>query len=121
MAHTDSLEVIVQFNDAFNRHDLDAVMNLMTEDCLFENTTPPPDGARYAGQPAVRAAFAAIFAASPRLWLDFEDVFVTEDHGVSRWIYRWDNGPADRGRIRGVDVLRLRDGKIAEKLSYVKG
>jgi ketosteroid isomerase-like protein len=115
------LAVVEAFNEAFNRHDLDALLNLMTEDCIFENTYPPPDGTRFVGQLAVRAAFRAIFEASPRLRLDYEDVFAAGERGIVRWVYHWDNGPHDRGHIRGVDVLRLRAGKIAEKLSYVKG
>lgn len=116
-----ALALIAAFNDAFNRRDLDAVMALMTKDAVFENTAPPPDGARHVGQAAVRAAFAAIFAASPRLHFDYEEVFSMGGRGVVRWSYHWDTGPQDRGHIRGVDVLRLRDGRIAEKLSYVKG
>lgn len=116
-----SLSVIHQFNEAFNQHDVDALMRLMTADCVFENTTPPPDGTRHQGQAAVRAAFAEIFDNSPRLKLQYEDVAAAGDHGIVRWVYYWDNGPQDKGHIRGVDVLRLRDGLIAEKLSYVKG
>jgi len=48
-----TLATIQQFNDAFNRHDVDAVMALMTDDCVFENTYPPPDGERSVGQAAV--------------------------------------------------------------------
>ena len=47
--------VIERFNEAFNRHDVNAIMSLMTEDCVFENTRPSPDGTRITGQPAVRA------------------------------------------------------------------
>ena len=96
-------------------------MALMTDDCIFENTYPPPDGARHEGQAAVRAAFAAIFHNSPRLRLHYEEVAAFEERGIVRWVYHWDNGSEDKGHIRGVDILRLRDGKIAEKLSYVKG
>src|SRR5258708_34299408 len=45
-----TIEVINQFSDAFNRHDVPAVMALMTEDCIFEKTYPPPDGERFEGQ-----------------------------------------------------------------------
>lgn len=116
-----ALHLIEQFNDAFNRHDTAACLSLMTPDCVFENTSPAPDGTRYEGQTAVGAAFEAIFAASPQLYLEFEEIFVYGLRAFSRWVYTWDNGPADRGHIRGVDLFRLRDGKIAEKLSYVKG
>ncbi len=59
------LESIQRFNDAFNRHDVDAIMAAMTEDCVFENTHPPPDGERYEGQVAVRAFWEGFFASSP--------------------------------------------------------
>jgi ketosteroid isomerase-like protein len=116
-----SLPIINQFNHAFNDHDIDLLMALMTDDCVFENTSPPPEGTRHEGQAAVRAAFAAIFHNSPKLRLYYEEVAALEEHGIVRWVYHWDNGPGDKGHIRGVDILRLRDGKIAEKLSYVKG
>jgi len=109
------------FNAAFNRHDVDAVMALMTDDCVFENTFPAPDGTRYAGQSAVRAFWHAFFQASPRAQIEVEDVFVAGDRGVQRWTYRWVDAQGGAGHVRGVDVFRFRDGRVAEKLSYVKG
>lgn len=49
-----TLTTIENFNLAFNKHDVDGVMNLMTEDCLFENTNPMPDGTRIEGAIKVR-------------------------------------------------------------------
>lgn len=108
---------IQRFHDAFNRHDVDAIMALMTDDCIFENTYPPPDGERYEGQAAVRAFWERLFTESPQAYFEVEDSFAAADRGVIRWRYRW----GSTGHIRGVDVFRIRDGKIAEKLSYVKG
>ena len=50
-----TLAAVERFNAAFNRHDVDAVMNAMTEDCIFENTNPQPDGTRLVGAVDVRA------------------------------------------------------------------
>ncbi|MFN8594025.1 MAG: nuclear transport factor 2 family protein [Thermomicrobiales bacterium] len=108
--------VIAAFNAAFNRHDVDAVMALMTDDVVFENTSPPPDGERCVGQEAVRGFWQRFFAASPNAWFDVEDQFTVGDRCLVRWRYSWGDG-----HIRGVDVFRVREGKIAEKLSYVKG
>ncbi|RPI52267.1 MAG: hypothetical protein EHM56_08585, partial [Chloroflexi bacterium] len=47
-------QVVERFNEALNAQDVDAMMDLMTEDCVFENTSPAPDGARYEGKEAVR-------------------------------------------------------------------
>ena len=116
----DPLEVIRLFNDAFNRHDVDAIMALMTEDCVFENTRPAPDGTRYVGQPAVRAFWQQFFFNSPQARFEFGDLFAAGDRAVVCWTYHWVKSDA-AGHVRGVDVFRIRGGKVAEKLSYVKG
>ena len=117
----DSTEaLIIQFNEAFNRHEVEGVMDLMTDDCVFENTNPPPDGARFEGAEAVRAYWQKFFAANPDAHFEIEDIIASGDRCVTRWTYRKikDGKP---WHLRGVDVFRLRDGKVAEKFSYVKG
>ena len=116
-----TLAAVERFNEAFNRHDVDAVMAAMTDDCVFENTTPPPDGARYEGQAAVRAMWEEFFAATPNAAFETEEVFAAAGRAVVRWRYRWRSDTDGEGHIRGVDLFRVRDEKIAEKLSYVKG
>jgi ketosteroid isomerase-like protein len=115
-----AVEVVRRFNDAFNRHDVDAVMALMCDDCVFENTRPAPDGERVEGRQRVRAAWEQLFARSPQAHFDAEEVFGAGDRCVVRWVYSWVKD-GQRGHVRGVDVLRVRDGRVAEKLSYVKG
>ena len=115
-----TLAAVARFNAAFNRHDVAAVMAVMTEDCVFENTRPAPDGERVVGQTAVRAAWEAFFARSPAARFDTEEVFAAGDRCVVRWIYHWVR-EGHSGHVRGVDVFRVREGRVAEKLSYVKG
>lgn len=118
---SDSTQIIIErFNDAFNRHDVDAIMNCMTDDCVFENTRPAPDGTRITGQAAVRAFWEDFFRRSPQAHFDTEEMIAAGDRCIVRWRYSWvrDGAP---GHVRGVDVFRVRDGQVAEKLSYVKG
>ena len=63
---SDTLTVVRRFNDAFNQHDVDAIMAQMTPDCCFENTRPSPNGTRYQGAAAVRAYWEQFFANSPK-------------------------------------------------------
>jgi ketosteroid isomerase-like protein len=112
-------KLLQEFNRAFNRHDVDAMMRLMTEDCLFENTFPPPDGERYAGQAAVRAFWEKFFEASPQAHIEIEETFSDGEGACQRWVYSW--GGSSPGYVRGVDVFHLRGGRIAGKFSYVKG
>ena len=116
-----TLAAIARFNEAFGRHDVDAVMAAMTDDCVFENTSPSPDGTRYEGQAALRACWEAFFAASPLAIFETEEVFASGDRCVVCWRYRWGGTGDGAGHVRGVDVFRVRNGKVAEKLSYVKG
>jgi len=116
-----AVEVVTSFNNALNRRDLDAMMRLMTEDCLFENTYPPPDGTRYEGQAAVRAFWEEFFRSSSKSRFEIEEIFGLENRCVMRWIYHWVDQADQTGHIRGVDVYMLANGLIAEKLSYVKG
>ncbi len=114
-------EAVERFNDAFNQHDVDGVMDAMTDDCVFENTSPFPDGTRYEGQAAVRTFWEEFFAGSPQAHFTTEDIFAAGDRCTVTWVYRWGGDSADAGHIRGVDVFRVQDGKVAEKLAYVKG
>ena len=112
--------VVDRFNDAFNRHDVDAIMRYMTADCVFENTRPAPDGTRLVGQAAVRSFWEEFFARSPQARFETEEVFAAGDRCVVQWVYRWVR-EGKEGHVRGVDVFRVRDGRVAEKCSYVKG
>lgn len=107
--------VVTRFAEVFNDKDVDAVMAAMTEDCVFESTAPP-DGQRYVGQDAVRAAWTAFFAGSRDAHFETEDLIVAGDRAVVQWRYAWGDG-----HVRGVDVITVRDGLVAVKQSYVKG
>ena len=52
---------------------------------------------------------------------DTEELIIAGDRAVVRWRHHWVDRSGRPGHVRGVDVLRVRDGKVAEKLSYVKG
>jgi ketosteroid isomerase-like protein len=116
-----TLEVVEKFNQAFNRQDLDVVMALMTDNCVFEDTYPAPDGTRHTGHEEVREAFASFFRSSPGAEFIAEEVFATSSRCVVRWVYRWDAHSDQRNYVRGIDVFRVQEGKVAEKLAYVKG
>lgn len=117
---TTTRTVIDRFNTAFNRHDPDALGGLLTDDTVFEDTSPAPDGRRIQGKGAVLAFWREWFARNPDARFEVEEVIVSGDRGVVRWIYRKvRNGQP--WHLRGVDVFQVRDGKVAAKLAYVKG
>jgi ketosteroid isomerase-like protein len=119
MAGETTENVIARFSEAVNAHDLAEVGRLLTDDTLFENTFPPPDGSRYEGRDAVLGFWDDFFTSSPGAHFVAEESIYCGERAVVRWIYTWHG--ADSGHVRGVDVFRVRDGRVAEKLSYVKG
>ena len=112
--------VIDRFNEAFNRHDANALAAWLTDDTVFEDTSPAPDGRRVEGKDAVVEYWRTWFVRNPDAIFEAEDVIVSGDRAVVRWIYR----KVRKGQpwhLRGVDVFTARDGKVAAKLAYVKG
>lgn len=110
------IRLVLQFNEAFNRHDVSGMMQLMSEDCVFENTDPAPDGTVYSGKEAVTQFWQDFFREAPQAHIDIEEIFGMGSRCVMRWKYSW-----GEGHVRGVDVFNLKDGLISEKFSYVKG
>ncbi len=111
----DPLKVVEAFGAAWADHDLDTVLGLVADDCVFDATGPAPDGARHVGIDSIRAAWQAIFDDHASRFEE-EETFAAGDRVVQLWRYSWDGG-----RVRGVDLFRVHDGKVTEKLSYVKG
>lgn len=112
--------VIESFNKAFNRHDVDALAKLLSEDTVFEDTSPAPDGRRIEGRDAVADFWREWFARNLDARFESEEIIVSGNRAVVRWVYRkMRNGQP--WHLRGVDVFTVRDGKVAAKLAYVKG
>ena len=97
------LEVVTAFGDAWARHDLEEALAMITDDCVFDATGPAPDGVRHVGRDAISKAWQGIFD-DPSSRFDAEDTFAAGDRVVQLWRYSWSE-----------------DGRVAEKLSYVKG
>lgn len=116
-----AVRVVIEFNEAFNRHDVEGMMRLMGDDCVFENTSPAPDGTVYLGREAVTQFWQDFFRESPQAHIEIEDIFGYGIRCVMRWKYSWVDVTGDKGHVRGVDIFQLKDGLISQKLSYVKG
>ena len=111
-----AMRLVLEFNEAFNRHDVNTMMRLMSDDCVFENTYPPPDGTVYSGKEAVTKFWEEFFRQSPGAHIEIEEIFGLGNRCVMRWRYSWGDG-----HVRGVDIFQLKEGLIRAKQSYVKG
>ena len=116
-----TIQMLQAFAEAWNRHDVDALMSFMTDDCVFEASAGAEIcGTRCVGTEAVRAGFAEVWAVYPDAhWADARH-FVQGDRGVSEWTFTGTRADGSRVEVNGCDVFTLRDGKIAVKNSYRK-
>lgn len=114
-------EVLQAFAEAWNRHDLDALMSFMAEECVFEASGGPEVcGTRHVGRDAVRAGYAEVWSTFPDAqWGNARHV-VAGDRGVSEWTFTGTRTDGSRVEVNGCDVFTFRDGKIAVKNSYRK-
>ena len=116
-----TVETLKRVLDAFNRHDLDAIMAHFTDDAVFESPRgSAPWGTRYIGAAAVREGLAARFSGIPDVRYSEDRHFVAGDRGVSEWQLTGTTVAGERIAVRGCDLWEFRDGRISRKDSYWK-
>jgi ketosteroid isomerase-like protein len=119
-ADVETLQAVL---DAFNRHDLDGIMEHFADDAVFESPRGPDRwGTRYEGREAVRAGLAKRFEGIPDVHYSDDRHFlsVDGDRGVSEWTLTGTTTDGQRLAVRGCDLWTLRNGQIVVKDSYWK-
>jgi ketosteroid isomerase-like protein len=113
------------FLEAFNRHDLDAIMTFFTEDCVFDMPRGPhPFGQRFVGKSQVREGLGLRFKGIPDVHYGDDSHFISAkgDLGVSKWLLAGTSTSDEKIEARGCDLFEFdtRQGKIKVKDSYWK-
>jgi ketosteroid isomerase-like protein len=116
------LAILDAFASAYNRHDVDGIMHLMTAGCSFVSYFgPDAHGERFFGADNVRLRVAAGLRDFPDArWEDVRH-FVSGDRGISEWTFRGTRrGTSEPVERCGCDVFTFRDNKIHIKDTYQK-
>jgi len=122
MSDPKRVELLRQLADAFNRHDLDAIMAAFSDDCVFESPRgPDPWGKRFTGKNEVRSGLAARFSGIPDVHYSDDQHFASGERGVSEWTLTGTTADGERLEVRGCDLWTFdADGKISRKDSFWK-
>ena len=116
-----TIKQLEAFGDGWNRHDVDFIMTLMADDCVFETTAGKEAcGTRYEGRERVREAFARVFKMFPDALFGQARHFVAGDRGVSEWVFTGTTAEGKKLEVNGCDVFTFRGDKIVKKDSYFK-
>lgn len=107
--------------DAFNRHDLDAIMAHFADDAVFDSPRgSDPWGTRYVGKTAIREGLGLRFSGIPDVQYGNDRHFVSGNRGVSEWLLTGTSTAGEHIQVQGCDLWEFRDGKIIRKDSYWK-
>lgn len=110
-------QVLDRYNEAFRVHDPGLLDGLIAADCVIEDTGPAPAGARHEGGAACLRRWSGL-AADPALTFTPEEAEIHQDLAVQPWVLQW--GDAEGERLRGVNLIRVREGRIVQARGYVK-
>jgi steroid delta-isomerase-like uncharacterized protein len=122
MTHTDASTPSLQaFLDAFNDHDIEAIMSFFTDDCVFDTPRgPAPGGHRMVGREEVRKGIQARFDGIPDIQYGDDRHWTCGDRGVSEWTIRGTKATGESIEVRGCDLFEFTHGKISRKDSFWK-
>jgi len=114
-------DLLQSFADAFNAHDVVAIMSHMTSDCVFEASAGPDyDGEKFSGQEEVKKAFEDVFALFPDAHWSNPQHFISGNRGFSEWTFTGTKRDGTKVEVTGCDLFTFKNGKIAVKNSYRK-
>ena len=116
-------ETLKQILEAFNRHDLDAIMEFFADDCSFDFPRgPEPWGQRFVGKAQVREALASRFKGIPDVHYGEDSHWISADgnSSVSEWTLTGTTTAGVSLNVRGCDLWEFRDGKVTRKNSFWK-
>jgi SnoaL-like protein len=112
-----TLQIMQQFNRAFVEHKASLLDGLIAEDCVMESVEPAPDGTRFVGRKSCLEFWQNLANNRDGQFAD-EEIVAIDERAIIRWRYRF--GPGLSKSVRGVNVMRVREGQIVEALGYVK-
>lgn len=121
MTRDETLRLMQRHADAWNAHDADALLNMMTDGCIYDASAGPgPQGARFQGHAALRPAFVAIWTTFPDARWDEAAHVLDGEIGFTTWVFRGTKADDSKVEVKGLDLLRFQDGKIRHKDTYRK-
>ena len=116
-----TIDFLQSFADAFNAHNVKAIMSHMTDDCVFEASAGPDfNGEKFKGQQQVKEAFEKVFETFHDAHWGNAGHFISGDRGFSEWIFTGTKTDGTKVEVTGCDLFTFKDGKIAVKNSYRK-
>lgn len=114
-----AMRVALEFNKALNRHDVPGMVELLSEDCVFE--PPAPEGIEIIGKKEIAHYWGDFFQRFPDVQYKIEEIFGLGKRCIIRWKSNCSDHTGKKVHVRGADIIKVEDGSICEMFSYAKG
>jgi hypothetical protein len=116
-----AMRIVMKYHEAFNQHNIERMMQLLSDDCILESNDPAPDGMKYSGKENLKTKIADLFEKLPNTQIIIEEIYGFGLRCVMCWRCEWIDPTGIKQHSRGVDLFQIKNGFICEKRSYVKG
>jgi ketosteroid isomerase-like protein len=116
-----AMRTALEFNKALNRHDVQGMMEQLSEDCIFELPAPAPDNSEITGKEEIAHYWEDFFIRFPDVLFKIEEIFGLGKRCIIRWRAEWKDETGGKAQARGVDILKVEANRICEIFSYTKG
>jgi hypothetical protein len=115
-----AIRLVLSCTERYNRHDSGSILDLLSDDCVFESAEPAPSGTVHAGKESISVYLEGCFSGPSQPSIEVEEIFGMGYRCILRYRRNWID-PAGMSRsVRGIDLFTVRNQKICEWLSYAK-
>ena len=115
-----AMRIALAFREAFNKHDIETMLHLFSDDCTIETFHPAPDGLSIHEKDALSQYWQETFASHSKIKLDIEEIFGFGERCIVRWKLNWVDTEEKEIHLRGIDVYKTCNDLICEKYAYGK-
>jgi ketosteroid isomerase-like protein len=120
MSERDIRECLENFGRAWIRRDIDALLQLMTDDAVYAASVGPEPGQTFRGHTQLRAGFETMFAHDLDAEMEFGEPVIFGDQAIGTWTYRFSQPDGSYTSEIGVDRWKFRENKVLLKDAYRK-
>ncbi len=123
MTNKVTISLLDKIQDAFNRHDVDAILSYFDEDCEWIMARGPnsPNGRRCVGKTEIGSVLKKRYTKIPNMrWEEIQHWVFSDTKALSEWVVKGTVISQDSFAMLGCDLWEFQNGLVTKKDTYWK-